>query len=94
MYPYVFVVGPNKHGALLIIACADGTRNSTDPQLELEQSFDLLPSRWTLDLMSPRPLRGLIIGFPAFACSPRRGSDRGTAQSTLFSSFVLLIWRN
>jgi len=29
MYPYVFVAGPNKHGALLIIACADGTRNST-----------------------------------------------------------------
>jgi len=29
MYPYVFVAGPNKHDALLIIACADGTRNST-----------------------------------------------------------------
>ena len=29
MYPYVFVAGPNKHDALLIIACANGTRNST-----------------------------------------------------------------
>jgi len=29
VYPYVFVAGPNKHDALLIIACADGTRNST-----------------------------------------------------------------
>jgi len=29
MYPYVFVAGPNKYDALLIIACADGTRNST-----------------------------------------------------------------
>ena len=29
MYPYVVVAGPDKHDALLIIACADGTRNST-----------------------------------------------------------------
>ena len=29
VYPYVCVAGPNKHNALLIIACADGTRNST-----------------------------------------------------------------
>jgi len=29
MYPYVFVADHNKHDALLIIACADGTRNST-----------------------------------------------------------------
>jgi len=31
MYPYVFVAGPNKHDALLIIPCANGTRNSTGP---------------------------------------------------------------
>jgi len=33
MYPYVFVAGPNKHDTLLIIACANGTRNSTRPRL-------------------------------------------------------------
>ena len=35
VYPYVFVAGPNKHDTLLIIACADGTRNSTDRNMGL-----------------------------------------------------------
>ena len=29
MYPHVFVVGPNKHDALFLIAYANGTRNAT-----------------------------------------------------------------
>jgi len=41
MYPYVFVAGPNKHDTLLIIAWADGTRNSTKEAAQEASADDI-----------------------------------------------------